>query len=337
MSTIEQELQIIYDDLLQVRRLNYVTAASTAFLVYDILTNLDKEIPLIWRYYHDHDYDGTSWSLSARRALIQALFIFGRYYAPLYLIGYFIDDYVSEYPRRVICTFVGILVFVPEEAQYSSLEVARPIFSILSCEHPENSAYASPFIPLRSAGEILYTTLVNVIMAMRINALYQIFNGIERLRKYQLFLAALVIVEFVTEIVICVTTAIWLIARVVEPPAGIAWPGCMISENPDIALTLPSWPVAILVTTIFVGLTLHLLFSSIKWRFKRFSDFTIANIEEEMRNIQPMTLLLVRDGVFFYFPIFGVLVSSAVIVSTYRSPIANIVTPILMALYSFVV
>ncbi|KAG6336637.1 hypothetical protein ID866_2444 [Astraeus odoratus] len=86
MSTVEQELQIIYDNLYQIRLINYLTISSATFLVYDILTNLDKEVPLIWRYYHNHNHDGASWRLRARRALIQTLFVFGRYYALLYLM-----------------------------------------------------------------------------------------------------------------------------------------------------------------------------------------------------------------------------------------------------------
>ncbi|KIK24782.1 hypothetical protein PISMIDRAFT_677877 [Pisolithus microcarpus 441] len=69
---------------------NPATVSCLAFLVYDILTNLDKEIPLIWRYYHNTDGDEhIPWRGRARRILVQTLFIFGRYYAPLYLTIYF--------------------------------------------------------------------------------------------------------------------------------------------------------------------------------------------------------------------------------------------------------
>ncbi|KAI6131535.1 hypothetical protein EDD16DRAFT_863897 [Pisolithus croceorrhizus] len=58
-----------------------------AFLVHDILTNLDDEIPLIWRYYNNDEH--ISWRRRARRILVQTLFIFGRYFAPLCLVGMF--------------------------------------------------------------------------------------------------------------------------------------------------------------------------------------------------------------------------------------------------------
>ncbi|KAI6100801.1 hypothetical protein EV401DRAFT_854515 [Pisolithus croceorrhizus] len=56
---------------------------------------------------------------------------------------------------------------------------------------------------------------------------------------------------------------------------------------------------------VFLVLTLRLLHLRLKMRFRRFRDFTISNIKGELRNIQPMTLTLVRDSVLFYFPMFG--------------------------------
>lgn len=89
-ATEEEELQALYDSLRQIRLVNYVTISCVALLVHDILTNLDREIPLIWRYYHNTNYEEhTSWRGRARRTLVQALFIFGRYYALFYLVGYF--------------------------------------------------------------------------------------------------------------------------------------------------------------------------------------------------------------------------------------------------------
>ncbi|KAI6134698.1 hypothetical protein EV401DRAFT_1096402 [Pisolithus croceorrhizus] len=142
-------------------------------------------------------------------------------------------------------------------------------------------------------------------------------------------------VEFVAVIIVCATTATWVEKRVIEPPAGIPWPGCMISANPNSALTLPAWSIAILVSTIFLGLTLRLIYSSMKSRFRCSADFTISNIKEEIRNMQPVTLTLVRDSVLFYFPMFGILVASVPIVAIYRSNLANVTAPIYVALYSF--
>ncbi|KAI6046805.1 hypothetical protein EDC04DRAFT_2887652 [Pisolithus marmoratus] len=48
MSTTEEQLQLPFTALYQIRVLNYVTLSSAAFLVYDVLTNLDKEVHFIW-------------------------------------------------------------------------------------------------------------------------------------------------------------------------------------------------------------------------------------------------------------------------------------------------
>ncbi|KIN94512.1 hypothetical protein M404DRAFT_1008310 [Pisolithus tinctorius Marx 270] len=266
-ATEEEELQALYDSLRQIRLVNYVTISCVALLVHDILTNLDREIPLIWRYYHNTNYEEhTSWRGRARRTLVQALFIFGRYYALFYL---------------VCKVYYYYLTF---------------------------------------GGEILYSALVNVILVIRLNAMYQIFHGKEGLRKHQIFLAS------VAEIIVCIISVSWIQKRVVEPPAGIPWPGCMLSEDPNVALTLPAWIISIIVATIFLGLTLHLLYSSMKWRFKHFRDITISNIKEEIQNIQPMTRTLVRDRI---------LVASVPVTAIYRTALATVTAPIILALYSF--
>ncbi|KAI6033321.1 hypothetical protein EDC04DRAFT_2214774 [Pisolithus marmoratus] len=119
--------------------------------------------------------------------------------------------------------------------------------------------------------------------------------------------------QFLVELSVCTAITIWMQTRVVEPPAGVPWPGCMLRENPNTSLTLPAWIIAILVATIFLGLTLRLLYSSMK----------------------PMTLMLVKDSVLFYFPMFGVLVASVVVMAKYRTDLSNVTVPVYVALYSF--
>ncbi|KAI5999831.1 hypothetical protein F5J12DRAFT_951863 [Pisolithus orientalis] len=262
MTTVwEEELQALYTGLYQIRLVNYVTLSCIAFLVHDILTNLDKEIPFIWRYYHNTDETFVCWHRRLRRMLVQGLFIFGRYYAIFYLVckGFY---------------------------------------------------YYTIF-----GGEILYTTLVNVILAMRLNVLFRIFYGIEGLQKYQFFLATLVIVEFLVELVIGILVAIWIQEKVVEPPAGVPWPGCML-------------------TTLF-GFTLHLLFSSMRWRLKSFRDLTISNIKEEIKSLQPTTLMLIRDGALFYIPMCAMLLASVVVDAIDHNFLSLVTSPIVMVLYSF--
>ncbi|KAI6043757.1 hypothetical protein EDC04DRAFT_642185 [Pisolithus marmoratus] len=142
--------------------------------------------------------------------------------------------------------------------------------------------------------------------------------------------------ELVIELSTSISAATWSHNKVVEPPAGVPWPGCLLSESPNNRLMLPGWIVAILVATTLFGLTLHLLFSSMRWRLKSFRDLTISNIKEEIRSIQPTTQMLIRDSVLFYIPILAMLVASVVVVSTvHNSLLVNITCPIVLALYSF--
>ncbi|KAI6164237.1 hypothetical protein EDD17DRAFT_1806548 [Pisolithus thermaeus] len=320
-ATAEEELQgLVYDNLRQIRLVNSVTLSCAAFVAYDILTNLDREIPLIWRYYHDiGNGEHASWRRRARHILVQTLFVFGRYYALVYLV----------------------VLFVVNSHQG------------LSVSHEFYKAYFYYFL---IGGSLPYTTLVNIILAIRLNALYRILHGTQGLRKYQVFLACVAIAEFVAEFTTAAVTAAWMVQRAIKPPGGIAWPGCSLSDNPNTALTIPAWATAFLVATIFLGLTLRLLYSSMKLQFRHFGDFTISNIKEKIRNIQPITRTLVRDSVLIYFPMLGrpmntksgeltahrlnlgIMVASVPIMAILAtSAIATITLPIIPAVCSFCV
>ncbi|KAI6131540.1 hypothetical protein EDD16DRAFT_1723008 [Pisolithus croceorrhizus] len=245
LTTVEGELEVLYDNLRQIRLLNYVTLSCLAFLVYDILTNLDKEIPLIWRYYHNADGDEQiSWRGRARRILVQTLFIFGRYYAPLFLVGFFA---VNNHQGFSIPLYAFALAGFAD-ANDLTPKAARIITITSFSLH-----WLAYFVT--SGGDVTYSILVNIILAIRHNAMYQIFYGTEGLRKRQVFLASVVITSlnqlnlWFAVIIVCATTATWVEKRVIKPPAGIPWPGCMLSENPNTALTIPAWIISILVSS----------------------------------------------------------------------------------------
>ncbi|KIO00467.1 hypothetical protein M404DRAFT_1003900 [Pisolithus tinctorius Marx 270] len=299
MSTVpEQELQVVYTTLYQIRLVNYVTLSSATLLAYDILTNLDKEISFIWRYYHNADepYAFVPWNRRLRRMVIQGVCIFSRYYGLFYLIVYF--------------------------AVYN-----HESFSVPVCR---GFYYYTIFV-----GGILYTTLVNVIVVMRLSVFYRTFYGVEGLQKYQFFLAGVVSFEYLVELIMSILSAIWVRDRVVEPPAGVPWPGCVLSENPGDALVLPTWIIAILVATALFGCTLHLVFSSMRRRLRSFRDFTISSIREEIESLQPISQILVRDAVLFYIPMFVMLVTSIAANSVFHNFLSLVTSPLFMALSSF--
>ncbi|KAI5999815.1 hypothetical protein F5J12DRAFT_928651 [Pisolithus orientalis] len=313
MSTVpEEELQFVYDTLYQIRLVNYVTRNETGSHPIDA-------IPFIWRYYHNADepYEYVPWHHRLRRMLIQGLFIFGRYYGLFYLILFY---------RPIASQFT---------TTRASLYLCRGFY------------YYTIF-----GGEILYTTLVNVILTIRLNVLFRIFYGMEGLRKYQFFLAGVVIIEYLVELIIGIFSAIWVRDQVIEPPAGVPWPGCLLSGTVSNALVLPSWITAILVASwsfllsmahwgsyafvaILFGCTLHLLFSNMRWRLKSFRDFTISNIKEEIKSLQPTSLLLISDGFLFYIPMVVLLVTSVAVNSVYYNFLALVTSPLVIALYSF--
>ncbi|KAI6037553.1 hypothetical protein EDC04DRAFT_3091208 [Pisolithus marmoratus] len=282
MSTpVEGGFEGLYDTVHQTRLTNYVTLScplECASIVDDarVLTKYFLRIPLIWRYYPKTSNDEhISWRGRGRRILVQTLFVFGRYYALLYLVL------------------------------------------------------------VASGGELLYSTLVNVILMIRLNAMYQVFHGTEGLRKHKVFLASAVIIEFLVEFSVCIVIATWTEKREIEPLAGIPGPGCVISEYPNTVLTLPAWIIAILVATIFLAVTLRLLYSSTKSKFKCFADFTLSNIREEIRNIQPITRVLVKDSVLFFLPMFGILVTSIPVVAVDHKDPTNVTVPPVLFLCKF--
>ncbi|KAI5999818.1 hypothetical protein F5J12DRAFT_914423 [Pisolithus orientalis] len=315
MSTVpEQELQVVYTTLYQIRLVNYVTLSSATLLVYDILTNLDKEISFIWRYYHNAEepYAFVPWNRRLRRMVIQGVCIFGRYYGLFYLIVYFAGMAFSS-------SFVLLSNSIPVYNHES--------FSVPSCR---GFYYYTIF-----AGGILYTTLVNVILVMRLNVFYQTFYGVEGLQKYQFFLVGVVSFEYLVELIMGILSAIWVRDRVVEPPAGVPWPGCVLSEDPGNALVLPTWIIAILVATALFGCTLHLVFSSMRRRLRSFRDFTISNIREEIKGLQPISQILMRDTVLFYISMFVMLVTSIAANSVFHNFLSLVTSPLFMALSSF--
>ncbi|KAI6046799.1 hypothetical protein EDC04DRAFT_2887646 [Pisolithus marmoratus] len=320
MST-NPELQALFTVLYQIRVVNYVTVSCAACLVYDVLTNLDKEVHFIWRYYRNMDDAHISWRRRLRRMLVQALFIFGRYYAILYLIGY----------------FAAMAYLFPYMHPYGS------VWQILTVSSDSCKGF---YYHSALAGQILYTMLVNIILVMRLNVLYQVIHGIEGLPKYQSFLATVVILEFMAEMSISILAARWIRGRVVEPTPRDSLARMLPQPKSKriIAILIASW------FCFYPGLVedlmpyfsdsfrthLHLLFSSMRWRLRRFKDFTISNIKEEIRSIQPTTLMLIKDGVLFYIPMVVMLVASVVVMSrVHHSFFTDITVPFLMALYSF--
>ncbi|KAI6001686.1 hypothetical protein F5J12DRAFT_928399, partial [Pisolithus orientalis] len=150
-ATAEEELQVLHDNLRQIRLVNYILSCA-AFLVYDILTNLGREVPLVWRYY----CDTTSISLGAA-------------------------EFVASYFKHIFFLAVTMLFFTLLN-NHRGLSV--PLYAFTRTNFEVTNHFTR-------GGRILYTTLVNVIRVIRLNAMYQaMFYGTNGLREHQLVLAS---------------------------------------------------------------------------------------------------------------------------------------------------
>ncbi|KAI6110136.1 hypothetical protein F5141DRAFT_829050 [Pisolithus sp. B1] len=119
------------------------------------------EIPLIWRYYHDINNDEhTSWRRRARHILVQILFVFGRYYALLYLVLLLSVRCPPSFSRRAY--YHGILV---NSHQGLSVSLCVPIWTGFAVANHFTPKAAKPyFYYFLIGGELPYTTLVNIIL-----------------------------------------------------------------------------------------------------------------------------------------------------------------------------
>ncbi|KIJ60056.1 hypothetical protein HYDPIDRAFT_32630 [Hydnomerulius pinastri MD-312] len=290
-SLTEQEVKALIVTLEQIRICNNVTISAVAFMLYDIATNLDKEISLVWTYRQDQDQDHgvtTREHIPAckkiRRVIVQFLFIFGRYYGLVFLILMF-----------SVNNSTGLSV-----ALQAILQLPDPV----------------------SAGEVLYTTAVDVILAMRLDALYKLSGGTHK-RRYRSLLASLVIGDILVDFGICIVMAVRTQTEVVSPPPGVPWRGCMTSSQYTPALTLTSWLTSLLVATIFCAMTLKNALPGREWSFRAMSRY------------QPMLKVFLRDGVLFYLLVFAILLVSTVVIIVVQNELSDLPLSILVGIYSY--
>ncbi|KAF8554769.1 hypothetical protein OG21DRAFT_1484405 [Imleria badia] len=291
--SFEQEVQVWITLMTQLRICNYVTISALVFMLYDIIINLQKEIPLVWVYRQDNDHAGPiHYFRRVKQVLVHLLFILSRYYGLVFLTTLFAVNNTTELSVTVYISFRELF--------------ARVLPIPISCK----KYYYYHIL----AGTVLYVTIVNVILAMRINALYG------RKRCWAIFLGSLVIGEFLVDISICVVMAVHSTDDVVSPPPWIPWRGCMISSRITPALTLASWLTALLVSTIFCVMTLkNILF----------------NTHEDMLRLPPRTRVLLQDGVTLYFLMFLIVLASAVVLTVIQNELSAMPVSLLVAIYSY--
>ncbi|SJL07986.1 uncharacterized protein ARMOST_11345 [Armillaria ostoyae] len=299
-ATMEAEIRALFQVMEQTRMTNYSLLASSMFLVYDIMLNLDKEVQYIWK---------------SRRSFPNALYIFARYYSVFYnmFVGYgfassiYLQADNGDSTRTVFA--MGNIVGLSIQVRQRLMELTRIILPL-----PVKWFYVNIL-----AGDIFFTTVVNIILVMRLNAMY-------RSVKVLVFLILLVIGEFTSqgELYGCIKDSIVTAKEAFLAPLGLPWPGCI--SHTDVKLTLTSWIPCGIVATIFFFMTVTKVLQDGRWKLSQLKS---------MKRISPLLVSFVRDGAIFYFLIFVLLLSETFMVTLLNNGFAVFLNGWLIAIYSF--
>jgi len=145
------------------------------------------------------------------------------------------------------------------------------------------------------AGNVLVATVVNVILTVRLYAMYQ--N-----RKVLSFCILLNICGFALEVY--ASTQISILQTVIPVPIGIPMPGC-IATYPDMAISLVAYVPILLIATTFFAMTVRRAVTD------RYGTRTHLM---DMKYLSPLVVSIVRDGALFYMLLFVVVLIGIVVV-----------------------
>ncbi|KAF8987152.1 hypothetical protein BDQ17DRAFT_1435826 [Cyathus striatus] len=172
------------------------------------------------------------------------------------------------------------------------------------------------------AGPIVFTTLVNIVLILRLHALYN------RNRKGMLlFLCLTLFVELGVELYICVKTPLMTTSAAFSAPFGLPFTGCL--TNIQTNYTLLSWIPCLIVAFIFFFMTAYQFFRTIQrlegklWGFWRRKSFS------------PMLLAFFRDGTVFFFVIAFTLLGCTLTTVLVRGVLQGVFLPWLVGTYSY--
>ncbi|KAF8547944.1 hypothetical protein OG21DRAFT_1501308 [Imleria badia] len=213
----------------------------------------------------------------ARWSISKVLFIIGRYYGLFYITANF-----------AVSIKVGL-----------SLEVCRGWLWFLTM-----------------AGDIFFTSIVNVILIMRLYAMYG--N-----RKVLAFFVSLFLCEFAFELYTCIKMGIETSKTVFTIPPGIPLPGCFASPNLNTALW--SWIPCMVIATSFFVMTVAKVVSD---------GYTTPKRLKYIKHISPLIVSMVRDGALYYSLMFAILLITIVLLETAQGFTTIVSMPWLVAIYS---
>ncbi|KAK7687598.1 hypothetical protein QCA50_008812 [Cerrena zonata] len=146
------------------------------------------------------------------------------------------------------------------------------------------------------AGPAIFTTTINIILSLRLYALYS------QSRIVAALLSTLVFAEFVLETYSCIAASVGTTR--LDPPLGLPWTGCLFVPQTSSGArdTLLAWVSCLVVSMTFFLLMVYKFIIMIAWR-KNDSRF----IQTSNNDQSPAATLLdifVRDGTLYFFLIF---------------------------------
>ncbi|KAK2459459.1 hypothetical protein APHAL10511_008519 [Amanita phalloides] len=295
-----QLLQTLIDALRSTKMANYGVVSACAFLFYDVILALDREVKYIWR---------------GRWSFPKVAYILIRYYGAAYLAGFFLLSASVTNSVEVRCP-PSSLVLMRLPARRKSVSLPRNI----KLDFPSCRRYYR-FVPL--GGPIIFTTIANIILLMRVHALYN------RNRNILIFLVMITAGQFSTDLYAAIRISAYDSAKVIPPPLNLPWPGCIVSSS-NSRFTLISWIPMLIVATIFFLLTL-LNFIRNACRSRNFGSRKRIT---ELWHVSPLLSVFVRDGTLFYFILLVTIIVGMILSTIVQGPSALSSAAWLVAVYS---
>jgi len=175
---------------------------------------------------------------------------------------------------------------------------------------------------LSMGGPIIFYTISNAILLLRLHALYN------KDRKVLAFLILIATGQFSTDLYAAIRITIDDVAAVIAPPFGLPWPGCFVSRF-NTRYTLIAWIPLLIVATIFFFMTLSNFIRMVHAR--RFGRQRLTDIWR----ISPLLTTFVRDGTVFYLILLITLIVAMMLSAFVQGPIALAANAWVVAMYSF--
>ncbi|TFK31569.1 hypothetical protein BDQ12DRAFT_729437 [Crucibulum laeve] len=245
--------------------------------------------------------------------------------AALTIITY---DVISTLPREIEhiwksrWTFPKVLYLC---ARYYGIMHVAVVVIVTTRLHMPISA-SMPTLPVvvhnYRGGPIVFATIINIIMLLRVHALYH-----HNFKVLCILIFAL-LGEFSAELFISIKYAILLTRSLFTPPLGLPLTGCL--AVPNTGLTLVAWVPGLVVAAFFFAMTL--------WKFidtaRKSQKAPIWKVRE-WKTLSPFLVAFIKDGTIFFFLITLTLLVSTILTMAAPNAMKTIPLSWLIAVYSF--